>query len=120
MSRLGVWNGGMFMTMGSTAFLYEVALYWPGKPSAFHLQAVPADYLAKLPPGADCAETVAFVDRLKQDLVALYAQFGALHFQLGKTYPFGSVLQPESLALLRSIKRAVDPDGLMNPGGLEL
>jgi len=120
MSRLGVWNGGMFMTMGSTAFLYEVALYWPGRPSAYHLQAVPADYLAKLPPGADCAETVAFVDRLKQDLVALYAQFGALHFQLGKTYPFGSVLQPESLALLRSIKRAVDPGGLMNPGGLEL
>lgn len=120
MKRLGVWNGGMFMTMGSTAFLYEVALYWPGEPSAYHRRAVPADYLAKLPPGVDSAETNAFVDRLKEDLVKLYSQFDALHFQLGKTYPFGSVLRPEGLALLRSIKRALDPDGLLNPGALEL
>ncbi len=120
MERLGVWNGGMFMTMGSTAFLYEIALYWPGKPSAYHLKAVPADYLSKLPPGSDSAEVMAFVDRLKQDLVALYSEFGALHFQLGKTYPYGSVLRPESLALMRSIKRSLDPDGLMNPGALEL
>jgi FAD/FMN-containing dehydrogenase len=120
MERLGVWNGGLFMTLGSTAFLYEIALYWPGKPSAYHLQAVPADYLAKLPPGIDSPEIMTFVDRLKQDLVALYSAFGALHFQLGKTYPYGSVLRPESLALLRSIKRSLDPDGLMNPGALEL
>jgi FAD/FMN-containing dehydrogenase len=120
MKRLGVWNGGMFMSLGSSAFLYEIALYWPGKPSAYHLRAVPADYLAKLPPGADDAQIMAFVDRLKQDLVALYGQFGAVHFQLGKTYPFGSVLLPESLALLRSIKASLDPAGLMNPGALEL
>jgi hypothetical protein len=120
MDRLGVWNGGMFMTMGSTAFLYEVALYWPGTPSAYHLHAVPADYLAKLPQGTDSAQVTAFIDRLKHDLVALYSQFGAPNFQLGKTYAYGSVLRPEGLAVMRSIKRSLDPDGLMNPGALEL
>ena len=120
MDRLGVWNGGMFTTMGSTAFLYEVALYWPGTPSAYHLHAVPADYLAKLPQGTDSAQVTAFIDRLKHDLVALYSQFGAPNFQLGKTYAYGSVLRPEGLAVMRSIKRSLDPDGLMNPGALEL
>jgi glycolate oxidase len=120
MTRLGVWRGGMFMTVGSTAFLYEVALYWPGAPSAYHKAAVPADYLAKLPPGVDSSETNRFVDQLKRDLIDLYTQFGALHFQLGKAYPYASVLLPESLALIRSLKRTLDPDGLMNPEGLEL
>lgn len=120
MHRLGVWRGGMFMTVGSTAFLYEVALYWPGVPSAYHHSAVPADYLEKLPSGVDSPETNRFVDQLRRDLIALYTQFGALHFQLGKAYPYASVLLPESLSLIRSIKSSLDPDGIMNPEALEL
>jgi D-lactate dehydrogenase (cytochrome) len=120
MRRLGVWRGGMFMTVGSTAFLYEVALYWPGAPSAYHRAAVPGDYLAKLPPGREVAETNVFIDQLKRELLALYTRFGAAHFQLGKVYPYASVLLPESLSVIRSIKQALDPENLMNPGALEL
>ncbi len=120
MRRLGVWHGGMFTTLGSTAFLYEIALYWPGAPSAYHRAAVPADYLAALPKHADDPAVSAFVERLKGELVALYDRFGAVHFQLGKTYPYAGVLQGQSLALLRAIKRELDPQGLMNPGALGL
>jgi D-lactate dehydrogenase (cytochrome) len=120
MKRLGVWRGAMFMTVGSSALLYEVALYWPGVPSAYHRSAVPGDYLAQLPPAQDHPETNAFVDQLKRDLVVLYTHHGATHFQLGKVYPYASVLQPESLALMRAIKRSLDPNGLMNPEALEL
>jgi D-lactate dehydrogenase (cytochrome) len=120
MRRLGVWCGGMFMTLGSSAFLYELALYWPGAPSAYHRLTLPAGYLAALPPGADDPDTIDFVDRLKRELVALYARWQAVHFQLGKTYPYASVLSPEPMALVRAVKHALDPDGLFNPGALEL
>jgi D-lactate dehydrogenase (cytochrome) len=120
MRRLGIWCGGMFMAMGTSAFLYELAFYWPGAPTAYHRHTLPHDYLAALPQRPDDAETADFMDALKRDLVALYATHGAIHFQLGKTYPFGSVIGADSLALIRAIKAALDPKGLMNPGALEL
>jgi D-lactate dehydrogenase (cytochrome) len=120
MQRLGIWCGGMFMSMGTTSFLYELAFYWPGAQSAYHRLSLPAGYLASLPQRADDAETAQFVDRLKRDLVELYNRHQAVHFQLGKIYPYGSVLSPETLALVRAVKHAVDPDNLLNPGALEL
>jgi FAD/FMN-containing dehydrogenase len=120
MQRLGIWCGGMFMSMGTCAFLYELAFYWPGAQTPYHRHTLPRAYLEALPQHLDDAETVAFIDSMKRDLVALYDAHRAIHFQLGKTYPFGSVLAPESLALLRALKQALDPQRLMNPGALEL
>ena len=120
MERLGVWAGGMFETVGSSGFLYEVAFYWPGTPSAYHRGAVAAEYLAGLPAYPDDPEVSAFVHALKTEMVALYSAFGATHFQLGKVYPYAAVLAPEALRMLRAIKAELDPKGLMNPGALGL
>jgi FAD/FMN-containing dehydrogenase len=120
MKRLGIWTGGMFATVNTSGFLYEIALYWPGPQTDYHRAAVPADYLATLPTYADDPEVGVFVGALKQDITALFGQFGAVHFQLGKTYPYAAGLAPETLAVLKAIKTAVDPDGLMNPGALGL
>ena len=120
MQRLGIWCGGMFMAMGTSAFLYELAFYWPGAHTPYHRQTLPQAYLDALPQRPNDAETAAFIDTMKRDLVALYDAHSAVHLQLGKTYPFGSVLAEQSLELLGAIKKAVDPMGLMNPGALEL
>jgi hypothetical protein len=120
MKRLGVWTGGMFATVNTSGFLYEIALYWPGARTEYHRAAVPADYLATLPTYADDPEVVLFVDTLKRDITALYSQFGTVHFQLGKTYPYAEVLDPGTLDLVRAIKASLDPEGFMNPGALGL
>jgi D-lactate dehydrogenase (cytochrome) len=120
MRRLGVWAGGLFMTMGTSAFLYELAFYWPGAQTAYHRHTLPKAYLDALPQRADDAETVEFVDRLRRDLIALYGSHQAIHFQLGKAYPYASTLSAEALRLVRAMKTAVDPDNLLNPGALEL
>jgi D-lactate dehydrogenase (cytochrome) len=120
MKRLGVWTGAMFETTGPSSLLYEVALYWPGPPTDYHRAVLPADYLAGLPAYAQDDEAQAYVERLKSDIVALLARFGAVHFQLGKMYPYAQALDPEPLALVRALKAALDPQGLMNPGALGL
>jgi D-lactate dehydrogenase (cytochrome) len=43
MSRLGVWTGGMFATVGASGLLYEIALYWPGVQTEYHQAFIPAD-----------------------------------------------------------------------------
>ncbi len=120
MNRLGVWTGSMFATVNTSGFLYEIALYWPGAQTDYHRAAVPPDYLATLPTYPDDPKVAAFVEQLKADITDLYSGFGATHFQLGKTYPYAAVLAPETLALVKAVKAAVDPQGLMNPGALGL
>jgi FAD/FMN-containing dehydrogenase len=43
-----------------------------------------------------------------------------VHSQIGKYYTFASNLQPDTFAVLQDIKRALDPDGCLNPGNLGL
>lgn len=118
MRALGVWSGGMFETVGSTGFLYEIALYWPGATTAYHQAVLPATYLASVPRYADDPGVSGFVHDLKNELVDLYQQFDAAHFQIGKVYPYRSVIEAPLGGLLGAVKRQLDPDGLMSPGAL--
>lgn len=120
MRELGVWTGGMFATMGSSGFLYEIALYWPDAYTAYHETVIPADYLAGLPRYPANPEARAYVQQLKTDLIQMLIFHGAINFQLGKAYPYAERLEAAPLALLRAIKAQVDPDGRLSPGNLGL
>lgn len=120
MARHGVTFGGMFETVGSSGFLYEIALYWPDARTEYHDAVVPADYLTAMPVYPENLPARAYVHELKGKLIELYGQFGATHFQLGKAYPYASALASEPLSAVRALKAHLDPHGLMNPGALGL
>ena len=40
--------------------------------------------------------------------------------RIARDYPFREIMTPETWSLLEGVKRAVDPQGLMNPGSLGL
>ncbi len=120
MERLGVWYGGMFATVGSSGFLYELALYWPDEITAYHREVVPADYLAQLPVYESNPEAREYVHQLKQALVELYVEHGAVNFQVGKAYPYRERLSETAMDLLRAIKRHTDPQQRLAPGNLGL
>lgn len=120
MTRLGVWTGGMFSTVGTAGFLYEIAIYWPDAITDYHRSVVPADYLANLPRYPENPEASAYVQQLKHDLTALFVQHGAVNFQLGKAYPYRDRLAPPVRALVQAIKDQLDPGGVIAPGNLGL
>ena len=120
MQRLRIWVGAMFLNAGSSAFVYEITLYWPDAITAYHRLAIPENDLAKLPSYPDNPEAASFVRMLRADLIDLYASHGATQMQLGKSYPYTRMLTPPALDLVRNLKHAVDPDDLMNPGVLGL
>jgi len=118
MKQYGVWGGGMYSTVGSSGFLYEIALYWPDEQTAYHAASIPSDYLGSLPKLPANPAAREYVHRLKGELVELYDAHGALHFQLGRAYPYAARLEAAPKALVTAIKSALDPNRLVGPGVL--
>ena len=57
---------------------------------------------------------------LRRRLAELFLGRGASHLLVGKTYRYREGVGPAAFALREAVKKAVDPQGLMNPGALGL
>jgi D-lactate dehydrogenase (cytochrome) len=120
MARHGIVVGGMFMAVGSTAFVYEPAFYWPDAQTPYHERMVDADYRAGLPTYPRSAANEAEALRIKGRVVDLMHEHGGVHFQIGKVYPYARDHSPAHWALLKALKAQLDPKGILNPGNLGL
>jgi FAD/FMN-containing dehydrogenase len=116
----GIEWGFVPFAISTNAILIEPMLYWPGAREAYHERMIQPAYLAKLPVLAADDETAAVMKQLRSDLTEFWMEHGCAHLQIGKTYRYLENRQPEVRALLESLKAAVDPRGLINPGALGL
>jgi glycolate oxidase len=116
----GTFIGGMYMAVGPSAFLYEIAFYWPDERTVYHENTVDSDYLNSLPNHPPNESGRELIESLKKAAIQLYGEYGGVHFQIGKSYPHAENRDTLELSLLRAIKFEVDPDNLMNPGVLGL
>jgi glycolate oxidase len=116
----GVFVGAMFQTIGPSAFLYEIAFYWPDERTAYHEKTLDQEFLSTLPTYPPNEIGRSLVDEIKNASIKLFGDFGAVHFQIGKAYPYSENRDGLETALLQAIKQALDPDNLMNPGALGL
>ena len=60
------------------------------------------------------------VAEARQAVIDAFQTFGAVHFQIGRTYPWLNSLHPAARSLIFALKRELDPDNRMNPGALGL
>ncbi|MCC5794512.1 MAG: FAD-binding oxidoreductase [Chromatiales bacterium] len=120
MQQLKVDKGAMYMTVTTHGFLYEPVFYWEDDRTPFHRRYLPQEYLDMLPEYPANLEGRALVAELRGRIQEIFSSVGAIHMQVGKSYPYMDHRQPEAARLLRELKQSVDPDGLMNPGALGL
>lgn len=120
MTAEGITVGTIYFAVGSGAIACEPLFYWQDPQLAAHdrqAERSDLDRLATMPERPAAGQVVA---ELRAELTALFSAMGAVHMQIGKSYPYRETRQPETFALLQAIKHAVDPSMLMNPGALGL
>ena len=120
MQQHKVEKGAMFMSVSTHGFLYEPVFYWEDDRTTFHKRYLPQEYLDTLPQYPANPDGRALVRELRAEIRKIFASVGAIHMQVGKTYPYMEGRQAEAARAIRGIKQELDPQGIMNPGALQL
>jgi len=113
-------TGFLYAIIATNAFVLEPVFFWPDATTEIHQTYVEADHLAKLPSLDEDLAARELVKNVRKELAALFRDRGGVHMQIGKAYHYADGISPESLALVKSIKAAVDPNNQVNPGALGL
>ncbi|MCB2108812.1 MAG: FAD-binding oxidoreductase [Rhodobacteraceae bacterium] len=100
-------------------FLCEPCFYWRDELSPLHLRNLPADEAERFKSFAPNPAARAVVKKTREEMRDLFHSLGSIHVQVGDFYRFQSELKPEALALLKTVKRALDPERRLNPGKLD-
>ncbi len=118
MNQHKVEYAAMYTSIGTNGFLYEPVFYWEDDRTPFHKRYLPQEYLDVLPEYEANPEGRALVKEMKARIIDVFHEFGAIHMQIGKSYPYTRGREDNAAELIGAIQNQVDPDGLMNPGGL--
>lgn len=110
--------GFLFATVGQQATLIEPVFYWPDSHTPYHRRRVEPAHRQRIGEADDNPAARTEVARLKRLLADILRSHGAVHFQIGKFYNWRDGMNPAARALHDAIKRALDPQDLMNPGAL--
>jgi len=119
MKQHGIIYSVMTMTVGNEFFL-EPAFYWIDEITPLHAATLGEDVVRPWMGRAANPRTRDAVVRLRRETQELYCSLGGVSWQVARDYPFREVLKPETYGLLQSVKTALDPKGLINPGAFGL
>lgn len=114
----GIEWGIIFFAVGNNATCIEPLFYWPDALLPSHDHLMQADFRSTLPTQPQNPAATAAMRTLREGLIQLCAKLGCAHVQIGKTYRYKDSREPATFDLLRALKAAVDPRGLVNPGSL--
>lgn len=120
LDRLHIVVSRLLTVISNHAFSYEPVFNWHDAWLPMHRLTLSDAAKARLNEPGDAPEARALVMKLRAAIIAIFARHGAASNQIGRTYPYASILREQPRALLQGIKRLVDPEGRMNPGALEL
>ncbi len=118
--QFNIGTGYLYTTVGTSAVVLEPVFFWPDALMPFHHRHVEQSVLKGMKGFDENLAARAAVKAIREKLIDLFVSFGAVHFQIGKTYKYKQGLQDSSYHLVEQIKHDLDPDGRINPGSLGL
>lgn len=118
--KYNIGTGYLYTTVGTSAVVIEPVFFWPDALMAFHHRHVEKSVLKGMKGFPENDQARAAVQRIRERLIDLFVEHGAVHFQIGKTYKYKQGLQKSSYQLVESLKKELDPQYKMNPGSLGL
>ena len=83
----------------------------------YHKKVYPLD-LENIPTFERNPEGYKLVHEIKDRLEEMARNNGAIHFQIGKDYPYLKTRTESTKKLLLMLKKEMDPKNLINPGNL--
>ncbi len=117
MNKHGVYMNMMFSFIDSNAFLYEPTFLWQDEQTIYHKKVYPLD-LENIPTFEKNPMGYELVHEIKDRLEEMARNNGAIHFQIGKDYPYLKTRTESTKNLLHMLKKELDPKNLINPGNL--
>jgi FAD/FMN-containing dehydrogenase len=116
----GILIGLLTATVAPAVFVIEALFYWRDHPSPLHQAITSAEKYAQGARHAPNPAARALVQEMRSELVAAFREFGSAHLGSGRTVPYATHRDEASARLLRTVKHALDPRRISNPGVLGL
>lgn len=113
-------TGYLLTTLSNNGYLIEPVFIWPEELFMIHEQTVEPSTLKRIKRFEQNDEATDFVKQARQGILDIFSDYGAAHFQIGRTYPYAENRAGPNFDLLKQIKATLDPDGLVNAGSLGL
>lgn len=113
-------TGYLICTVGNTTFLVEPVFYWPDELNEVHRRNVEPDVFEGFTQVPANPEARNEVERLRNEVRNIFLRQGAVHFQIGKYYPYKDSRRAAAWEMLGRIKELLDENGVINPGQLGL
>jgi FAD/FMN-containing dehydrogenase len=102
-------------------FVIEPSVYWRDQLGEFRLSLIEPEFAAKWKDFGPDEARRAVAMQVRDGLRDLFDKLGGLHLQIGKYYPYLSIMNNDvTPRVVRTLKDALDPGHLVNPGALEL
>lgn len=120
LDRHGMKIGMVLFAVGRNAMCIEPLVYWDDPRHFQHNRLTETSDLEGLSRHALPPEATAFAFTLREHMKTVMHANGAVHVQIGKSYPYLATREPRLATLLRAIKHDLDPARRINPASLGL
>jgi D-lactate dehydrogenase (cytochrome) len=120
MDKWGIKSSYLTCFAGSE-FVIEPSVYWRDELGEFRLSLIEPEFAAKWKGFTPDEARRKVALELRDGLRDIFDKQGGLHLQIGKYYPYLSIMNNEvTPRVVRGLKDLLDPQHLVNPGALEL
>ena len=118
MDSFNMYSRKLMIAVGQHSFSYEPIIHWYDSWNPIHRRSPEPQHLKKLKEPEPDPEAAALAAEIRSELISVFQKWGAASNQIGKSYPYFESLRPETAKVVGGLKAMLDPDNLLNPGGL--